>query len=72
MSNPDTATVINNRLLDRLAIVVGIFGSRGWGELAVVTEDGTTQHRPVTPDTNDKIQYARKVLAEFGRKPVTT
>ena len=57
---------------DRLAIVVGIFGERGWGELQVITNDGDMQTLPVTKDTDEKIRYARKVLAEFGRKPITT
>ncbi len=61
----------NNRLLDRLAIIVGIFGERGWAEIMVVGNDGTTQTLPVVKEVDDKIRYSRKVLAEFGRKPMT-
>jgi hypothetical protein len=62
----------NQRLLDRLAIVVGLFGQRGWAEIAVVEEDGLARRLPVTREVNDKIVYARKVLSEFGRKPITS
>jgi hypothetical protein len=62
----------NQRLLDRLAIVVGLFGQRGWAEIAVVEEDGLARRLPVTREVNDKIVYARKVLSEFGRKPTTS
>ncbi len=66
-----TAADPTTRLLDRLAIVVGIFGSHGWPELQVCLDNGTTEHRPVTKDIADKVYYARKVLTEFGRKPIT-
>jgi hypothetical protein len=62
--------VMNNRLLDRLAIVVGLFGERGWAEAQVVTNDGEIQTLPLTKEGDEKIRYARKVLGEFGRKPM--
>ncbi len=66
-----TLAVANNRLLDRLAIVVGMFGERGWAEAQVVANDGTTQTLPLVKEGDEKIRYARKVLAEFGRRPTT-
>lgn len=59
------------RVLDRLAIVVGLFGTRGWAEMTVVEDDGLARRLPVTKDVNDRIVYARKVLGEFDRKPIT-
>ncbi len=70
--DPATANVIINRLLDRLAIVTGLFGSHGWGEVQVTQDDGTTEHLPVVTHIQEKIIYARKVLKEFGRNPITT
>lgn len=61
----------NPRLLDRLAIIVGLFGERGWAEVPVVETDGTVRVMPLTKEWNDKVQYARRVLQEFGRKPMT-
>jgi hypothetical protein len=75
MQSPDEVLadkLPNARLLDRLAIVVGLFGQRGWAEIAVVEEDGLARRLPVTREVNDKIVYARKVLSEFGRKPTTS
>ena len=59
------------RLLDRLAIVVGLFGSRsrGWAEIEV-EHLGKRQVMAASEDVNKKIQYARSVLKEFGREPM--
>lgn len=59
----------NKRLVDRLAIVVGLFGQRGWAEIEVDL-NGRRTILPVSQDVNEKVRYARKVLADFGRVPV--
>ena len=74
MQSPDEVLadkLPNARLLDRLCIVVGLFGTRGWAEMTVVEDDGLARRLPVTKDINDRVQYARKVLKEFGRNPIT-
>ena len=60
----------NLRLLDRLAIIVGMFGERGWPEMQVTDSDGQIRTLPISKEYAEKVQYARKVLAEFGRKPM--
>lgn len=64
-------TAPNPRLLDRLAIIVGLFGERGWPECQVLDTDGKIKTLPVTNEIAAKVQYARKVLAEYDRKPMT-
>lgn len=57
------------RLLDRLAIVAGLFGTRGWAEIEVDL-NGRRTVLPVSQDVNAKVKYARGVLKEFGREPM--
>lgn len=58
-----------SRVVDRLAIVAGVFGTRGWGEIEVDL-NGRRTVLPVSAEVNAIIQYARKVLADFDRKPI--
>lgn len=61
----------NQRILDRLAIIVGLFGTRGWPEIEVTDDSGRERKMPVSGAVYAKIQYARKVLAEFNRSPIS-
>ena len=63
-------TAPNPRLLDRLAIIVGLFGERGHAEIAVKEDDGRIQIRAASDEIDAKVRYARKILAEYGRKPM--
>lgn len=62
----------NKRILDRLAIVVGLFGERGWPEMRVMDTDDQIKTLPLPDELAAKVQYARKFLLEFDRKPITT
>jgi hypothetical protein len=61
----------NPRLLNQLARIVGLFGARGWPSVNVVQDDNTERFYPVTEDAAKNVQYARQILAEYGKGPVT-
>ncbi len=60
---------INRVLLDRLCLIVGLFGQRGWPEVEVQVDDDNTQRWPLPEYAAMKVQAARKLLAEHGRLP---
>lgn len=61
----------NPRLARQLARLVGIFGARGWPEVAAVMPSGEVQHVPLTEDGAKKVQYVRKLIREYGLEPIT-
>ena len=58
-----------DRVLNRLAAVTGLFGSRGWASVDVVRDDGEVENLPVTKEANSVIKYARETLRVFDREP---
>lgn len=61
----------NPRLLHQFQHVVGLFGERGWPSVTVVMDDGTERNFPLPEQAASRIQYCRKILAEYGRGPIT-
>lgn len=61
----------NPRALRQLARMVGLFGLRGWPEIAVEQDDGSVTHRPLPKQAADKVLYCRKLLNEYGMEPIT-
>ena len=61
----------NVRLLNHFAMIVGLFGKRGWPSVNVVQDDNTERFYPVTEEAAKKVQYARQILREYGKGPVT-
>ena len=60
----------NPFLLDVLAEVVGIFGTRGWPECRVQEPGGkTTRVFGLPSDAAGRIKRARDALREFNRAP---
>jgi hypothetical protein len=62
----------NPRLARQLARMVGMFGARGWPEIAVSMPDGTVEHHPLPKEAAEKVQYVRKLIKEYGLEPITT
>ena len=61
----------NPRLLNQLALIVGLFGARGWPSVNVVQDDNTERFYPLPESAAKRIQYCRQLLREYGKTPVT-
>jgi len=59
------------RVLDTLAMVLGVFGQKGWAEVEVTNQLGASEIMPTSKPVDEKVRTARRLLAEFGLRPTT-